>query len=507
MEDIIRLSKYYNWSMYQALLHATKYSLNQMKERICGRSTGAKKGGGLKPFFEVEVFLDQGKTLLKPSLDDVQHSINKAASAVLKSTKKVQNWNQKDLPEDERKPFYTWIARDKEIVKVILLLTGSIQGTRKIVVAFQASFEKFAWLWKKNMDEELKAFHAKDPQLEDYEARLRSFEENIVEINLIEEHHQIGALSLKTEKVKESLREWVEKWKFRFSKDLHKKSKAMLENLMDELKQIQLKIDKPAVDIDSLGSVMSALEEIRKKQSDFSHQIRPVNEMYKLLEIYFPDIMDKDESDNKDALDKRWVGLVEQADTVRAVMHEKKAEFKEGLIYNVKNLVVEVDDFKEAFDKYGPKEPGLAPNEALERLKAKREEFEVIKKKFDTANAGESLFGLPHQQYAKLVAVEEDINLLDKLYGLYQKTQSTFGQWHEQPFTTVQEDCAKMIELAETFQRDCLRLPGQLKKWLTYTALKNEIDDMIELLPVVEGLAKDSIRDRHWEEVIELTGV
>jgi hypothetical protein len=28
--------------------------------------------------------------------------------------------------------------------------------------------------------------------------------------------------------------------------------------------------------------------------------------MSKLLEIYFPDIMDKDESDNKEALDKRW---------------------------------------------------------------------------------------------------------------------------------------------------------------------------------------------------------
>ena len=33
-EEIQKLSKYYNWSMYQALLHATKYSLNAMKERI-----------------------------------------------------------------------------------------------------------------------------------------------------------------------------------------------------------------------------------------------------------------------------------------------------------------------------------------------------------------------------------------------------------------------------------------------------------------------------------------
>lgn len=80
---------------------------------------------------------------------------------------------------------------------------------------------------------------------------------------------------------------------------------------MDELKQIQLKIDKPAVDMDSLGSVMSALEEIRSKQSDFAHQMRPVNEMYKLLETYFVDIMDKDESDNKDQLDKKWNSLVE----------------------------------------------------------------------------------------------------------------------------------------------------------------------------------------------------
>jgi hypothetical protein len=64
-----------------------------MKERICGRSSGAKKGEDLKPFFEVEVFLEDGETTLVPSLGEVQRNINIAASKVLKSTKKVQNWN------------------------------------------------------------------------------------------------------------------------------------------------------------------------------------------------------------------------------------------------------------------------------------------------------------------------------------------------------------------------------------------------------------------------------
>lgn len=91
-EEIQKLSKYYNWSMYQALLHATKYSLNQMKERICGRRNMPKQI--LKPFFEVDVHLDGDTCTLKPTLEEVQSAINRAASHVLKSTKHVQNWNQ-----------------------------------------------------------------------------------------------------------------------------------------------------------------------------------------------------------------------------------------------------------------------------------------------------------------------------------------------------------------------------------------------------------------------------
>ena len=97
-EEIQKLSKYYNWSMYQALLHATKYSLNQMKERICGRRNAPKQV--LKPFFEVDVHLDGDTCTLKPTLEEVQSAINRAASHVLMSTKRVQNWNQKDIPED-----------------------------------------------------------------------------------------------------------------------------------------------------------------------------------------------------------------------------------------------------------------------------------------------------------------------------------------------------------------------------------------------------------------------
>ena len=75
-------------------------------------------------------------------------------------------------------------------------------------------------------------------------------------------------MSLKTENVKGGLKRWIQQWKEVFSRDLHKKAKSLLEHLTDDIKQIKLKIEKPVKDIDSLGNVMHALEEIRKKESE-----------------------------------------------------------------------------------------------------------------------------------------------------------------------------------------------------------------------------------------------
>lgn len=77
--------------------------------------------------------LERGESVLKPSNEEVQSAINHAASQVLKSTKKVQNWNQKDLPEEKREPFYEWLSKDGEIKASILLLNGSMQGTKNNV--------------------------------------------------------------------------------------------------------------------------------------------------------------------------------------------------------------------------------------------------------------------------------------------------------------------------------------------------------------------------------------
>ena len=95
---------------------------------------------------------------------------------------------------------------------MILLLTGSIQGTKNNVNRFLESFGKYSWLWTKNPSDELKIFSKENPQLEDYEEKLKEFDIFMDQIDEIESTFQIGALSLKTVNVKASLMKWTKNY-------------------------------------------------------------------------------------------------------------------------------------------------------------------------------------------------------------------------------------------------------------------------------------------------------
>ena len=164
-----------------------------------------------------------------------------------------------------------------------------------------------------------------------------------------------------------------------------------------------------------------------------------------------------------------------------------------------------MEELRKNFVKNGPMVPGIEPREALNRLRMFSDEYSVRKRRFDSYFSGEALFGLPHQSYPALDETRKEIELLDKLYSLYSKVKDTIGKWRDVQWSDIQSEIGKMTEQIDVFGRDCMKLPGVLKTWDAYKELKQEIDDMTEMLPLVEQLAKPSIRARHWDEVISLT--
>ena len=292
-------------------------------------------------------------------------------------------------------------------------------------------------------------------------------------------------------------------WKLVFSKDIHKQAKNLLSNLADDIKQIRLKIDKEVKDIDSLGSVMTALEEIRKKQSNINFQFKPVSDMYALIENSLE--MDRDELDQRKDLQKEWDELVGKAFSIRDNLHDDQANFKKQLVENIDLLVVDVKVFREDFEKNGPMQADLSPGEALNKLKDFKEQFSVHNRKFKSYNAGEMLFALPHQSYPALVKTQNELDKLDKLYTMYLKVTETIARWQETPWVEITEEVENMQKGIDQFLGDARRLPGESKKYPAYEELKSQLDALEIVLPLVQKLAHESIKERHWEALIDLT--
>jgi len=493
-EDMRKIIKYYYWSMYQALLHATKHSLNALKERVCERKKDSKEPM-MKPFFEVRVQLENGTCVLNPPLADIQNSINRAANAILKSTKNVSKWI-KGTPQT----FYEWVAKDKEIVKVILLLTGSIEGTKNKVEVFLAQFTEFEWLWKLDIAKTQQEVSLRATSNEDYEKELKKLAETEAKIQKIPKSTQIGAIELKTDSIKERMLKILGAWKKEYLSDLTKKVKNRVDGLKDEIKRLTVRTRRPVKDLATLGEVMQTLEDIRNKESEIKIQLKPVSEIYNLLEIYLKGVQEKEEENQKKVLEHEWKKLVLEAEQRRTELQNNQTKYKRELINNIKGLMEEAKEFCREFKEKGPNVPGILPSEALDRLKSFKSKYdEVLKRKRENCERGEKIFNLTHKKYEELDQTDKEMTWLLSLYQLYASVLNDITQWKEITWNEVSKNLKDMTEKIREYDKKCLNLDDQLKKIPAYQELKDHVDNFNHTLPLIEMMSKNSILPRHWD--------
>ncbi|KFH02717.1 putative dynein gamma chain, flagellar outer arm [Toxoplasma gondii VAND] len=526
-EDIVKVKAQYKWNLYTALLTSTKNSLLCLKERLQARRNGAEPPA---PFFEVDLQLDGQGVRLHPSLEEIQKAVNSSALAILMCSKKVKPWTlsfstphsdaqsaDATLDAGEREAgdagqgesFHSRIAQDREILKILLLLTGSIQSTRDEVTDFLGKFDDFAWLWTDSARDTYAAFAAQKPSLDEFEKKIRFFVDVETKLQNMQTTTAIGVLQLNSSGLISQLTELVRGWSLQFLDELHQKARQKLETLTEHIRQMSKRLKRTVSDIDALRHVMETLNYIREKESDVESEFGPIISMYNLLDRYLPSnvtLTDKDEHDQRLMLRSSWLRLLEDAQTCQDNLIGMQTEYKRELIVNINSFKADVKQFRDDFEKNGPAALGIAPREAVERVRRFKEECEMRTRKQEIYYAGEDLFGFPHQSYPELDQTKKEISHLTLLYDLYVQVIDTMKEWKEIHWTDAPGYMPLLTEKIQFFSTCCKKLPKQLKDSDAYLELKKEIDDFIEILPLLEELSKKSIMPRHWKQVEEITG-
>jgi len=147
---------------------------------------------------------------------------------------------------------------------------------------------------------------------------------------------------------------------------------------------------------------------------------------------------------------------------------------------------------------------GVPPKEASNRLNVFQTRFDELWRKYQIYNDGEDLFGLPVTQYDDLVRIKKELNLLQKLYGLFNTVMDSIDGYYDILWSEV--DIEKINSELMDFQNRCRKLPKALKEWRAFNDLRKRIDNFNETCPLLEMMANKAMLERHWQRMEELTG-
>ena len=83
---------------------------------------------------------------------------------------------------------------------------------------------------------------------------------------------------------------------------------------------------------------------------------------------------------------------------------------------------------------------GLSPREASDRLAIYSAKFDEYWRKYSTYSGGEELFGFQVNEYPELQHIRKELNLLQKLYSLYNDVLEKVNGYYDIPWVEIDID-------------------------------------------------------------------
>lgn len=289
------------------------------------------------------------------------------------------------------------------------------------------------------------------------------------------------------------------------------------------INEMDRKLDRQIRDLDDVRMVMDTLGKIREQEVDMELKIEPIEEAFNVLTRYDVPV-DREHYDQVDNLRYTWQKLLARALQTQVKLLDMQPTFESDLHANLDKFKSDKIEYVKEYRTAGPMQPGLTPREASDKLILfqvcfifyernlylvidifflNQNRFDGMWRRLQTYQSGEELFGLPQTDYPELGQIRKELNLLQKLYKLYNDVIDRVSSYYDIPWGEV--DIEEINNELMEFQNRCRKLPKGLKEWPAFHALKKTIDDFNDMCPLLELMANKAMKPRHWQRIMEVT--
>ncbi|KAM8826831.1 dynein axonemal heavy chain 5-like [Synchiropus picturatus] len=560
-EEALELLSYFNHRNIDALVRLTRNNLDMLRKQIHPaslmnsmdeiESPSQWELGDLQAIFRVDVTLTIPNISIFPSLEEVQTALNQAIKCVVNVSQGVGQWSKEritkkkmnerrmaalkeelsEVEEEEAinttcksftegsvtdisanaaqavayptRNYYKIVSENKEIVKLVNVLSSSITSSEKELFLALDCFSHYHHIWQNPREETLEKFMEGNPLLSEFERQIVYFRDLELEINSEPEYISVRALAVYTENLKLALTAETKNWMVDYGRYCNKKYSSEMEETFAFIDEVGKKLNRQITDLNDYRIAMAALSELRENEINIDFRVGPIEESYAMLQKYELPVA-KEEADKVDTLRYSWEKLVSRGTEMQNDLVAMKPVFKRELAQNMGTFRLDCEHFYKEYETEGPMVEGLAPQDASDRLVIFQNRFDNLYRMYDIYTSGQQLFNIPVTEDPKLGEVKLQLTLSQKLYGLYNSVIDTVNGYYDILWADV--DIESINNELLDFQTRCRKLPAALKEWQAFNDLKKTIDDFSESCPLLELMTNKAMMSRHWGRITDVTG-
>lgn len=510
--DCVELFAYYNHKIIAALAKCTKRSMELLKERanLMGYvKTFDCSSRAIAPLMKTSIKLKIPYFYLAPNVFDINTIFETVLLNILETHYAVTTWgkqaktkerkSRRELVPEKRheKSWFKTIQEHKDVLRYKLSFEdGVLQLHPEIDIILKDLKTEYEFLWASDREEIIEEFVQSNPLTADIRDKLIYYDSITADVYKIHPFICIGLLQIDCNHSINMLVQESKQWKSILGTKLCAYYQIILEKNVIFISAQDKILCRELENLDDCRVAMDCLKVIRDNFIDIDNSLMLMEQTYAVFQEFELNVPSED-LDRVDGLRYQFNRMVEAA----RIVGEKVAKMQLPLLRELEAGVVkfknDVQTFDDDFIKKGPMIEGIPAKEASDRVLLFDARLADLQNQEEIFSSGEKLFGLPINEYPILQKRKRDINYLNRLYKLYLDVMYTVDEYFVLPFSEV--DMERINGEIQEFVNRCKALPKGMKNWPAFIDLKKKIDDFYECCPLIEYMASNAMKPRHWE--------
>uniref|UniRef100_A0A667HVG3 Dynein axonemal heavy chain 9 n=1 Tax=Lynx canadensis TaxID=61383 RepID=A0A667HVG3_LYNCA len=402
-------------------------------------------------------------------------------------------------------------------------LLDRVQSMMALCSGYRNTFSQYSYLYVEDRKEVLSQFllygrvltpeemeaHIDDglpenpPLLHQFKAQIDSYEKLYEEVCGLEPVKVFdGWMKIDVRPLKASLLNLIKRWSLTFKQLLHVLfallSLANLEAFIKNTESGMLKkVEKG--DFKGLVEIMGHLKALRERQNGTDEMFEPLKHTIELLKTYeqeLPETVFK----QLEELPEQWDNVKKMAIAVRQQVAPLQANEVAALRQRCSAFDVEQQQFWERFRKEAPF--SVAPHRELD---ARHTEIRQMELTLASISESAALFEVSIPNYKQLNQCRQEVCLLKELWDTIAMVTSSIRAWETAPWREVNVEA--MDRECKRFARCIRKLDKEVRAWDAFAGLESTVSDALSSLRAVAELQSPAIRERHWRQLVQATGV